>query len=111
MPRSEFAAMPRLADVGSTDSGESAQSDEKSMSKSSDDEPLDAHVLGDETMVDNGIADADARDSIINVALAEGQRAHYACTSTGMLKKWRTRTFSVVVLGRLTSIRINNFAV
>jgi hypothetical protein len=72
--RVESAALPRLTDVGALDSGECMQFDEESMSESSDDEPRDAHVLGDETMIDDGIADADVRDSMINVVPAEGQR-------------------------------------
>jgi hypothetical protein len=40
---------------------------------SSADELVDAHALGDETLVDNGVADPDVRDAIINVAPGKGQ--------------------------------------
>lgn len=40
---------------------------------SSADESADAHALGDETLVDDAVADPDVRDEIINVAPGEGQ--------------------------------------
>jgi hypothetical protein len=43
------------------------------LSESSENEPPDVHALGDETMVDDGIANADVRESIVNVAPGEGQ--------------------------------------
>jgi hypothetical protein len=45
----------------------------KDLSESSDKEPPDVHACGDETMVDDGIANADVRGSIVNVAPGEGQ--------------------------------------
>jgi hypothetical protein len=107
--RLESAVLPRLTDAGVPDSEESTQSNKESMSESSDDEPRNAHVLGDKTMVEDGIVDTDVRDSVINVAPNEGQ-VHCVCTSTRMLRKWQTWTFLVVVLGQLTNIRTNSFA-
>jgi hypothetical protein len=52
-------------------------SEDEDLSKSSDNEPPDVYTFGDETMVDDGIADADVRDSIVNVAPGEGQ--HLLC--------------------------------
>jgi hypothetical protein len=40
---------------------------------SSADESADAHALGDETLVDDVVADPDVRDEIINVAPGEAQ--------------------------------------
>jgi hypothetical protein len=42
---------------------------------SSEGEEHDVHAFGDETIIDDGAARMDVRDTVVNVAAAEGQRA------------------------------------
>jgi hypothetical protein len=106
--RLDSTALPRLTDAGVLDLEDFAQSDKGSMSKSSDDEPRDAHVLGDESMVDDGIADADVRESIIDLAPAKGQRPLCLYLDRDAEEMANPDIFGGLV--RLRSIRINNFA-
>jgi hypothetical protein len=69
---SENAGAHQLANNESA-SEDVAYSEDEDLSEHSDDEPPDIHAFGDKTMVDDGIVDADIRDSIVNVAPGEGQ--------------------------------------
>jgi hypothetical protein len=69
---SENVGAPQLANNESA-SEDVAYSEDEDLSEHSDDEPPDIHAFGDETMVDDGIVDANIRDSIVNVKPGEGQ--------------------------------------